>query len=409
MSETTPPLAGVRVLELGAMYAAPTAGRMLRDFGADVIKVEDPGHGDMARQWQPQKDGLSLGFVRINSGKRSIGIDLRSPDGQQLVRSLIAQSDIVIESFRPGRLEKWGMDYESLAAENPGLILARISGFGQTGPYRERPGFGTVAETASGFAFLNGWPDTPPTAPPFGFADSIAGISAAFGAAMALYRRGVTGQGTVVDVALYEPLMFILGDALLNYTSTGTITTRQGNSSGAASPRGIYEAADGGWLSIAASAQTIAMRLFDAMGRPEFKTDERYATNDARMRNNESLQEVVRDWVRSRPRDQVLAILEEHEVVAAAVNDSSDIVADPHFLERTLVDVAGTLLGPAKMPGPVLHVSGYDGPVYEGIADVGEHTAQVLRDDLGLPAEEIERLVEAGIVSRPTERVASGN
>lgn len=407
MTDTSiPPLAGVRVLELGAMYAAPTAGRMLRDFGADVVKVEDPTHGDMARQWQPQKDGLSLGFVRINSGKRSVGIDLRTSEGQQLVRSLIAQSDIVIESFRPGRLEKWGMDYESLKAENPGLVLARISGFGQTGPYRERPGFGTVAETASGFAFLNGWPETPPTAPPFGFADSIAGISAAFGATMALYRRSVSGVGSVVDVALYEPLMFILGDALLNYTSTGFITTRQGNSSGAASPRGIYEAADGGWLSIAASAQTIAMRLFDAMGRPEFKSDERYATNEARMRNNESLQEVVRAWVRARPRDQVLAILEEHEVVAAAVNDSRDIIADPHFLERTLVDVAGTVLGAAKMPGPVLHVSGYDGPAYEGVAEVGQHTADVLSERLGLAADEIDRLAAAGIVTGTPTRIA---
>lgn len=407
MTDTSiPPLAGIRVLELGAMYAAPTAGRMLRDFGADVVKVEDPGHGDMARQWQPQKDGLSLGFVRINSGKRSVGIDLRTTEGQGLVRSLIAQSDVVIESFRPGRLEKWGMDYDALAAENPGLILARISGFGQTGPYRERPGFGTVAETASGFAFLNGWPDTPPTAPPFGFADSIAGISAAFGAAMALYRRSVTGIGSVVDVALYEPLMFILGDALLNYTSTGYITTRQGNSSGAASPRGIYEAADGGWLSIAASAQTIAMRLFDAMGRPEFKSDERYATNEARMRNNESLQEVVRAWVRARPREQVLAILEEHEVVAAAVNDSRDIVEDPHFLERTLVDVAGTVLGAAKMPGPVLHMSDYTGPAYEGVAQVGEHTADVLAERLGLRADEIDRLSAAGIVTGAPTRVS---
>lgn len=405
MTTDSAPLAGVRVLELGAMYAAPTAGRMLRDFGADVIKVEDPGLGDMARQWQPQKDGLALGFVRLNSGKRSVGVDLRTAEGQDIVRRLISQSDIVVESFRPGRLEKWGMDYETLAADNPGLILARISGFGQTGPYRERPGFGTVAETASGFAFLNGWPDTPPTAPPFGFADSIAGISAAFGAAMALYRRSATGQGSVVDVALYEPLMFILGDALLNYTSTGTITTRQGNSSGAASPRGIYEAADGAWLSIAASAQTIAMRLFDAMGHPEFKTDERYATNDARMRNNEELQVVVREWVARRPRGQVLAILEEYEVVAAAVNDSSDIVADPHFLERTLVDVVGTALGAAKMPGPVLHVSGYDGPVYEGVPSVGQHTAEVLEERLSLSGAELDALATRGIIPAAATRV----
>lgn len=399
---STPPLAGIRVLELGAMYAAPTAGRMLRDFGAEVIKVEEPASGDMARQWQPQKDGLSIGFVRINSGKKSIGVDLRDPRGQELVRSLIAKSDVLIESFRPGRLESWGMDYESLSADNPGLVMARISGFGQTGPYRARPGFGTVAETASGFAFLNGWPETPPTAPPFGFADSISGISAAFGVAMALYQRTQTGLGTMVDVALYEPLMFILGDALLNYTSTGFVTTRQGNSSGAASPRGIYQAADAGWLSIAASAQTIAMRLFDAMGRPEFKSDPRYATNTARMENNEALQVEVRTWVASLPRAEILAILEKYEVVAAAVNDSRDIVIDPHFLERTLMSVSGTALGEsAKMPGPILHVDGYAGPAYDGVASVGEHTAEILTDRLDLPAEELAELAAASVISAP--------
>ena len=172
------PLDGVRVLELGTMYAAPTVGRMLRDFGADVTKVEDPETGDFARHWPPQKDGLALGFARLNAGKRSAAIDLRTTEGRDLVRRMAATVDVVVESFRPGRLEAWGLGYDVLSADNPGLILTRVSGFGQTGPYRERPGFGTVAETASGFAFVNGWPDTPPTSPPFGFADSIAGRKA---------------------------------------------------------------------------------------------------------------------------------------------------------------------------------------------------------------------------------------
>lgn len=398
-TQATAPLRGVRVLELGAMYAAPTACRMLRDFGAEVIKVEDPRHGDTARTWQPQKDGLAFGFVRLNAGKRSIGVDLRREEGQCVVRELIAQSDVVVESFRPGRLEAWGMDYASLSAENPGLVLTRVSGFGQTGPYRQRPGFGTVAETASGFAFLNGWPDSPPTAPPFGFADSIAGISAAFGTAMALYQRSVTGRGSVVDVALYEPLMFILGDALLNYTSTGDIMQRVGNSSGSASPRGIYRTADDKWLAIAASAQNIAMRLFDAMGMPELRTDERYATNDARMANNDALQEIVRGWVGARTRAEVLDTLERFEVVAAAVNDSSDIVVDPHFVARTLQEVTGTALGRASMPGPVLHMSGYDGPEYDGVAAVGEHTGEILTGLLGYSDEQIAALGGIGVIT----------
>lgn len=393
------PLAGVRVVELGSMYAAPTTGRMLRDFGAEVIKVEDPRQGDFARQWQPAHEGMAIGFARLNSGKRSIGIDLREEAGRDIVRDLVREADVLIENFRPGRLEEWGMSYAELSADHPGLVMTRVSGFGQTGPYRQRPGFGTVAETASGFAFLNGWPETPPTAPPFGFADSIAGISAAFGTAMALFRREMSGGiGSEVDVALYEPLMFILGDAVLNYTASGTIMERHGNASGAASPRGIYQAADDGWLSIAASNQAIAMRLFEAMGRPELQTDERYATNTARMANNTSLQTIVSDWVRSRDRDEVLKILDDHEVVAAAVNDSRDISEDPHFLERTLQHLSDTVLGPALVPGPVLHVAGYDGPQYDGVPAVGEHTADILRS-LGYDDDRLHDLTERHVIS----------
>jgi crotonobetainyl-CoA:carnitine CoA-transferase CaiB-like acyl-CoA transferase len=391
------PLAGVRVIELGSMYAAPTAGRMLRDFGADVIKVEDPGQGDFARQWEPIHNGLAIGFARLNSGKRSVGIDLRDADGREVVRRLIGTADVVIENFRPGRMEAWGMDYKALSDGNPGLVMTRVSGFGQTGPYRERPGFGTVAETASGYAFLNGWPQTPPTSPPFGFADSIAGISAAFGTAMALYRRHITGSGSEVDVALYEPLMFILGDAVLNYTSSGRITQRQGNTSGAASPRGIYQAADGKWLSIAASNQTIALRLFDAMSRPDLTTDERYATNAARMANNDSLQAVVIAWVASRPRDEILAVLDAHEVVSAPVNDARDVSMDPHFTERTLVELANTVLGPALMPGPVLHMHDYAGPSYDGVPAIGAHTDAVLAE-IGVVGNELAALRSRGVV-----------
>jgi len=389
MTETasTPagPLAGVRVLELGTMYAAPTCGRMLRDFGADVVKVEDPTHGDYARQWTPMKAGQSLGFARLNAGKRSVGIDLRSTEGRDLVRRLAAKVDVVIESFRPGRLAQWGIGYDVLAADNPGLVLTSVSGFGQTGPYRERPGFGTVAETGSGFAFINGWPETPPTSPPFGFADSIAGISAAMGTSMALFRRERTGEGSHVDVALYEPLMFIIGDMILNYTGTGFVQGRVGNGTGSASPRGVYQAADGKWLSIAASNQVIARRLFAAMGEPELIEDPRYATNAERMRHNEELQDKVRAWVGARSRSDVLDILDKFEVVSSQVNDASDIVEDPHFLERTLVEITGSdVLGHVLTPGPVLHVEGYAGPTYHGVPAIGEHTDEVLEELLGV-------------------------
>jgi crotonobetainyl-CoA:carnitine CoA-transferase CaiB-like acyl-CoA transferase len=386
------PLDGVRVLELGSMYAAPTCGRMLRDFGADVIKVEDP-------TWTPMKNGHSFGFARLNSGKRSVAIDLRSDSGQDLIRRLAAQVDVVIENFRPGRMDAWGLGYASLAAANPGIVVTSVSGFGQTGPYKAKPGFGTVAETGSGFAYINGWPETPPTSPPFGFADSIAGISAAMGTSMALFRRERTGQGDHVDVALYEPLMFIVGDMVMNYTGTGHVQGRVGNGTGSASPRGVYQAADGKWLAIAASNQGIAKRLFAAMGRRELIEDPRYATNEVRMQHNDELQEMVVGWVAERPRDEILKLLDEYEVVCSQVNDASDIVEDPHFKQRTLVELTGSeALGRILMPGPVLHLEGETPPVYDGVPSIGEHTNEVLTDLLGLTSAEIGVLAEAGTV-----------
>jgi crotonobetainyl-CoA:carnitine CoA-transferase CaiB-like acyl-CoA transferase len=395
------PLSGVTVLELGSMYAAPTCGRMLRDFGADVIKVEDPTSGDYARQWTPMKNGQSMGFARINTGKRSVAIDIRTDEGRALVRKLAAEVDVVIESFRPGRMAEWGLGYDVLAAENPGLVLTSVSGFGQTGPNSEKPGFGTVAETGSGFAYINGWPETPPTSPPFGFADSIAGISAAMGTAMALFRRERTGDGDHVDVALYEPLMFIVGDMILNFTSTGYVQGRVGNGTGSASPRGVYQAADGKWLSIAASNQGIAKRLFAAMGRAEMIDDPRYATNEVRMQHNDELQEIVTAWVAERPRAEILDVLDKFEVVCSQVNDASDIVEDEHFLQRTLVELTGVeALGRVLTPGPVLHVKDYAGPVYDGVPSIGEHTEEVLTGLLGLDGAAVTALVTVGAVRR---------
>lgn len=392
------PLAGIRVLELGSMYAAPTAGRMLRDFGAEVYKVEDPVHGDFSRQWQPQHNGASIGFARLNAGKQSVGVDLRRPEGRDVVLRIVEHVDVVVESFRPGRLESWGLGYDALRAVNKRVILTRVSGFGQTGPYRSRPGFGTIAEAMSGYAFLNGWPETPPTAPPFGFADSIAGIAAAYGTAVALFDRERAGAGREVDVALYEPLMFILGDAVLHYSVNGFITERQGNTSGAASPRGIYQAGDGGWLSIAASSQNIAMRLFDAMGRSDMKTDPRYSTNSARMAHNEEVQTVVREFCTSMSRDEVLKVLESAQVVAAAVNDAKDISQDAHFVERTLQELDSAAFS-GTVPGPVVKLSGDPGVDYPYVAAVGEHTQVVLSEVAGVGVAEIHRLASEGVVS----------
>ena len=330
------------------------------------------------------KNGQSFGFARLNSGKRSVALDLRSEDDRSTVRRLIGKVDVVIESFRPGRMSAWGMSYDALSADHPGLVMTSVSGFGQFGPNSGKPGFGTVAETGSGFAYINGWPETPPTSPPFGFADSIAGISAAMGTAMALFRRERTGQGDHVDVALYEPLMFIVGDMIMNYTGTGFVQGRVGNGTGSASPRGVYQASDGKWLSIAASNQGIAKRLFAAMGQPELIENPRYATNEVRMQHNDELQALVTGWVAERPRAEILKVLDDHEVVCSQVNDASDIVEDPHYQVRTLVELTGSeALGRVLTPGPVLHVKDYAGPTYDGVPQVGEHTDEVLRELLG--------------------------
>lgn len=395
------PLAGVKVLELGSMYAAPTCGRMLRDFGADVVKVEDPTSGDYARQWTPMKNGQSFGFGRLNSGKRSLALDLRTPQAHELIRKMATEVDVVIENFRPGRVDAWGIGYQALSEINPRIVMTSVSGFGQFGPDKAKPGFGTVAETGSGFAYINGWPETPPTSPPFGFADSISGIAAAMGTAMALYRRERDGRGDQVDVALYEPLMFIVGDMIMNYTGTGHVQGRVGNGTGSASPRGVYAAADGKWLSIAASNQQIAKRLFAAMGRAELIEDPRYATNAVRMEHNDELQEIVVAWVAERPRDEILKVLDEYEVVCSQVNDASDIVQDEHYLERTLVELKGSeALGRVLMPGPVVHLHEYAGPSYDGIPTIGQHSDEVLEQWLGLDQAARDELVAAGVVGR---------
>lgn len=387
------PLDGLTVLELGTMYAAPTVGRMLRDFGAEVIKVEDPVTGDYARHWSPQKDGLAMGFARLNAGKRSIALDLRLPHCRDVVRRLAATVDVVVESFRPGRLEAWDLGYDTLSADNPGLVLTRVSGFGQTGPYRRRPGFGTVAETASGFAHINRWPEAPPQSPPFGFADSITGISAAMGTMIALYRRSTSGRGDVVDAALYEPMMFLVGDTVLFYEATGEVIQPAGRAPSGGSPRGIFQCSDGRWLSISASNQSIAERLFVAMDRAELLEDPRFATNADRLANDAEIRGVVEAWVAARPRGEALAVLEEHEVVCAPVNDAADIAADPHFSERTLVPITGHgVVEGARMPGPVVHLGSYEGPTYDGVPALGEHTTEVLSGRLSLDQQEISQL-----------------
>jgi crotonobetainyl-CoA:carnitine CoA-transferase CaiB-like acyl-CoA transferase len=400
-TERDAPLRGVRVIEAAVMYAAPFAGKILRDFGAEVIKVEDPNGGDQSRRWTPARGSHAIGFLRVNAGKKSVAIDLRDPSGQELLRDLCVGADIVIENFRPGRMEAWGLGYKDLAARNPGIVMVRVSGYGQTGPYRDRPGFGTIAEAVSGFAYVNGWPETPPTSAPFGLGDSVAGMAAAFGALMGLQRRAATGKGDEIDVALYEPMLHILGDVVLRYSALGYVLTRLGSVGDAStSPRGIYQTQDGEWIAIAGSSQTVVERLFRAMERPEMIEDPRYATNAARVQHDAELQRIVEEWVRSRPRRDVLAILDKYEVAAGPVNSAKDIVEDAAMRERgSIVEVDSKVLGKVAYPGTMLKARSYAGPAFVDAPALGEHTRTVLREVVGRSEEQISALEQAGVIA----------
>lgn len=379
------PLAGIRVLEIASNLAAPFAARLLGDLGAEVVKVEDVERPDASRNWLPKKGNTAMAFLGANSGKKSIAINLRKASGRELVKQLSAHYDVLIEAFTPGRFAEWGLDSKALREANPRLVVLHVSGFGQTGPDSARPGFGTVAEAVSGFAYINGWPQTPPTSAPFGLCDQTAGLAAAFAVCAALRNREVTGLGDDVDVALYEPMMGMLADMILAYSATGEIQERAGNKGVRASPRGIYETADGKWVAVAGSSQSIALRLFEAMGRPEFSMDPRFATNEARVENDAELDAIVAEWVKSHTRQRVLQILTEYEVASGPVNDARDIANGTHFLERgSVVPFQSKELGPLTGPGQMARfgrhapmTSRRDAPAY------AEHTRVILAADLG--------------------------
>lgn len=400
-STATGPLAGIRVLEVASNLAAPFAGRLLGDLGAEVVKVEDTQRGDASRYWLPMKGETAMAFLGANSGKKSIAINLRTPRGRDLLKDLAAHFDVLIEAFRPGTFAKWGLDSESLRAANPKLVVLHISGFGQTGPDTARPGFGTVAECVSGFSYVNGWPQLPPTSAPFGLCDHTAGLAGAFAVSAALRNREVTGVGDDIDVALYEPMMGMLADMILAYSANGEIQERAGNIGVRASPRGVYETADGKWVAVAGSSQSIAMRLFEAMARPDLAENPKFSTNPARVAHDAELNVIVADWVKTYTRDKVLDILTEHAVASGPVNNAQDIVENDHFRERgSIVPFESRELGPLIGPGPMARfgrheamTSRQDAPSY------GEHTQAVLSGDLGLGNEAIAKLRAEGVVA----------
>ncbi len=393
------PLEGIRVLDLATLAAAPWAAAYLSEFGAEVIKVEQPKIGDHQRRWGSKKDGQALFFKSIARNKRSITLDLRQERGAELLKRLASTVDVVIENFRPGTLERWGLGYDVLSAVNPGLVMLRITGFGQTGPYHERPGFGTLAEAISGSAHLTGLADGPPTLPSFPLADGLAGITGAYAIMLALYHRDVHSEkGQVIDVSLLEPLLRLVEPSLMDYDQLGISRSRTGNRSEHVVPRNAYQCGDGSWVVLSASAQSIFERLVTAIGRPELAQDARFATNDVRLEHVEELDGIIADWVAKRNRPDVLAVMQGAEVAMGPVNDVPAIFADEHMVARgSFVTVEDPQLGPMRLVNVVPRLSDTPGRVCHTGPQLGEHNAEIY-GELGLDDSELQSLAAEAVI-----------
>ncbi len=394
------PLDGLRVIDASTILAGPFCCQLLGDFGADVIKIEHPQAGDGMRGHGQQKNGVSLWWKEISRNKRTIGLDLSKPQGAEIFRTLVKDADVVVENFRPGTLERWGIGPDVLLALNPNLVLLRLTGFGQTGPYSKRPGFGTLAEAMSGFAFMTGSADGPPTLPSFGLADSICGIAASSAVLMALRHRDVNGGGgQVIDMSILEPIMAVMGPAPTVYQQTGVIQKRQGNRSSNNAPRNTYLTKDGSWVAVSASAQQIASRIMRLVGHAELVDEPWFASGFGRYEHVDMIDQYVSDWIAARTRDEVVEAFTQAEAAIAPIYDARDIVEDPHIREtEMLIEVLDDDLGPLLMHNVMWRMSETPGRIHHTGRPLGADTDSVLEGELGMPANEVRRLRDAGVV-----------
>ena len=393
------PLDGLRVIDASTLFAGPMAAMHLGDMGAEVIKIEHPRRPDPARGHGPSKDGHNLWWKTLGRNKRTVSIDLHADAGREAFLRLAATADVVIENFRPGTLERWGLGYAELSATNPGLVLARVTGFGQIGPYRSRPGFGTLAEAMSGFAASTGEPDGPPTLPPFGLADGIAGLATSYAVMVALHARNRTGLGQEVDVAIIEPILAMLGPQLTRWDQLGTIQPRTGNRSSNNAPRNVYRTADGTWVAVSTSAQSIAERVVALVGRPDFADEPWFATGAGRAAHADELDAAVSAWIGERDRDEVLTAFEAAEAAIAPVYDAADIAADPQFEALgTIHRVHDDELGDMVMQGPLFRLSRDEASIAFTGRSPGADTDAVL-GELGFTAEQIAAMRAEGAVA----------
>lgn len=374
-------LANIRVVELGQLIAGPFCGKTLGDFGADVIKVEPPVHGDPLRKWRVLKDGTSLWWQVQSRNKRSIEIDLRSTEGQELVRALIAEADVVIENFKPGTLEKWGLGWDTLSKDNPGLIMLRVSGYGQDGPYRDRPGFGAIAEAMGGLRFVTGEPGRKSVRTGVSIGDTLAALHGVIGVLLALYHRDVNGGvGQLIDVALYEAVFNCMESLVPEYSTCGVVRQPAGSALPGIAPSNAYECTDGTIL-IAGNGDSIFKRLMHLIGRADLAEDPELATNDGRVRRAEELDAAITTWTANLEVAKALELLEKSGVPAGSIYTARDIVEDPHYRARGMIQKILTRDGyDLEVPGIVPKLSATPGAIRRAAPKLGEHTAHILEE-----------------------------
>ena len=376
---------------MASFLAAPIASMFLADFGADVIKIERPGIGDELRYWGHDSNGVGLYAKVVNRNKRSVTADLHTPLGVDIAKRLARDADVVVENFRPGTLERWGLGYDELSRHNKGLVMVRVSGFGQTGPYSPRAGFGTLAEAYAGFAYINGEAAGPPLLPAFGLADSTAGLTAAFLTLAALRERDRSGLGQVIDLAIYEPLLTLLGPQVIDYDQLGIVQQREGSRLPFTSPRNTFRTKDRHWVAMSGSSQSTFVRLCDVLGISELVDDPRFADNRTRLVHSEPLHEELAKAIATIERDDLLAKCIEIGAAVAPVNSVADVIADPHVCERgNIVAVEDDELDrPIRMQGVVGRFSRTPGEIRSAGPRVGEHNREILVDRLGFDPDKL--------------------
>jgi formyl-CoA transferase len=393
------PLKGLKVIEMGTLIAGPFCGQILGDFGADVIKIEDPKTGDPMRQWgRSLPKGLSPWWPVIGRNKRSVGLDLRTPEGREIARKLIDRADVLIENFRPGTLEKWGMGYETLAATNPKLVVARVSGFGQTGPYASRAGYGLIGEAMGGLRFVTGEPDRPPARAGISIGDSLTAMHAVMGIMMALHARERTGRGQMIDAALYESVLAVMENLVTEYDLTGYVRERSGSILPGIAPSNVYPCAAGEMILIGGNGDTVFARLAEAMGRPELASDPRYVSHAARGENQKELDEIIGAWTAGWKLGDLIDHLEAAGIPCGRIFRAPDMLENEQYQARdAIVEVEHPVFGKVKMQNAFPKMSETPGAVRWPGPGLGEHTAEVL-SEVGLSTQQVEDLRAKGVV-----------